>query len=255
MGNILDETKGPFNDEGREVRVIDKRIPVTIDFFSVLFEIFVWAIGFVIAILIILACKKDISEIAVVVLLLCAFIPGIAYTISKLHAKNYFMRLEQEVQNAASEVGNYQDERFHVLSDVADLVKKSIELDTKVMLAVAAYRSGATRGTTGEQINANQELFNRAYMSLMPRIEAYPELKSHALIAEAMRQDRSLYEDVRSARTLYNETVLTWNRELFVWPVQQIVAARSGFTTRIPFTASIEVIEGSKKRFFESEKE
>lgn len=253
MGNTLDETQGPFNDEGREVRVIDKRIPVTIDFFSVLFEIFVWAIGFIVALLIILAGKNDISGAAVLVLLLCAFIPGIIYTISKLHAKNYFMILEQKVQNAASEVGNYQDERFRVLSDVADLVKKSTKLDETVMLAVSAYRSGATHGTTGEEINANQALFNRAYMALMPRIEAYPELKSHAFIAEAARQDRSLYDNIRSARTFYNDCVFDWNKALFSWPVQQIVAARSGYTTRIPFSVSIETIEGSKKRFFETE--
>ena len=253
MGNSLDEQNGPFNDEGREVRVIDKKVAVNIDAFSVLFEIFVWGIGFVIAFFIIMAAGDNINGGVVVLLLLGAFAPGIIYTVSKMHAKYYLLALEQEIQNAASEVGNYQDERFRVLVDVADLVKRSMTLDEKVMTAVAAFRSGATHGVTGEELNANQVIFNRAYGALVPHLEAYPELKSQAIIAEAMRQDRSLYENIRAARTLYNDCVLKWNREIFSWPVNQIVAARSGYTTRIPFIAPIESIEGSKKRFFEIE--
>ena len=95
MGNTLDETKGPFNDEGREARVIDKQIPVKIGFLSILFEIFIWAIGFVVALLIILAGGDNINGIAVVVLLLCGFLPGIIYTIAKIHAKNYLCSLSR----------------------------------------------------------------------------------------------------------------------------------------------------------------
>ena len=247
MGNTLDETKGPFNDEGREVRVIDKQIPVEIGFLSVLFEIFIWAIGFVVALLIILAKGDDINGIAVVVLLLCGFLPGIIYTIAKIHAKNYFMQLEQKIQTAASDLGNYQDKRYRILIDVADLVKRSTGLDEDVMKAVAAYRSGTV---TGDGLVRNAEALSRAFSYLVPHVEAYPELKSQAIIAEAIRQDHSLQADITAARAHYNDKVLQWNRDIFVWPVYQIVAARQGYTTRIPFIASAEVIEGSKKAFF-----
>ncbi len=247
MGNTLDETKGPFNVEGREARVIDKQIPVEIGFSSILFEIFVWGIGFVIALLIIMAGGNSGNGVAVVVLLLLAFVPGIVYTVSKIHAKNYFMQLEQLIQVAASKIGNYQDQRYHILIDVADLVKRSTTLDENVMKAVAAYRSGAV---TGEELNANQTALNTGFSYLVPHVEAYPDLKSQAVIMEAIRQDRSLQGDITSARDHYNDCVLQWNRDIFIWPVNQIVAARSHYTTRIPFIASAEVIEGSKKAFF-----
>ena len=32
MANLLDEVNGPYNDAGREARVIDKQLPVTIGF-------------------------------------------------------------------------------------------------------------------------------------------------------------------------------------------------------------------------------
>ena len=43
-----------------------------------------------------------------------------------------------------------------------------------------------------------------------------------------------------SARTVYNSRVTQWNTDIFAWPTKMIVAARQGYTTRIPFTASSE---------------
>lgn len=42
MANLLDETQGPVNDNGRDVHVIDRQLPVTITFRSTLFEIALW---------------------------------------------------------------------------------------------------------------------------------------------------------------------------------------------------------------------
>ena len=246
MGNNLDETRGPFNNEGREARVIDKQLPVEIGLSSVLFEIFIWAIGFVVAFMIILS-GDDIKGMGVLALFLLAFVPGVLYTVAKINVKNYFMQLEQKIQNCASEIGNYQEQRYRILTDVADLVKKSTTLDKDVMTEVAAYRSGSA---TGSDLNANQTVLNHGFAYMVPHVEAYPELKSQAVIAEAMRQDKSLQADITAARTLYNDYVLQWNRDIFSWPVKQIVAARQNYTTRIPFTVSSEVIEGSKKAFF-----
>lgn len=37
MANLLDEVTGPVNDNGRDVRVIDRQLPVEIGFGSTLF--------------------------------------------------------------------------------------------------------------------------------------------------------------------------------------------------------------------------
>ena len=39
MANLLDEVTGPVNDNGRDVHVIDRQLPVTVGFGSTLFEI------------------------------------------------------------------------------------------------------------------------------------------------------------------------------------------------------------------------
>ena len=43
MANLLDETTGPVNNDGRNVHVIDLQLPVTTGWGSVLFEIALWA--------------------------------------------------------------------------------------------------------------------------------------------------------------------------------------------------------------------
>ena len=81
-------------------------------------------------------------------------------------------------------------------------------------------------------------------------MEAYPELKAHAAIADAMQQNSYLQKEITAARAVYNDTVRQWNQDIFSWPTKMIVAARAGYTTRIPFTASSETKERARGTFF-----
>jgi LemA protein len=81
--------------------------------------------------------------------------------------------------------------------------------------------------------------------------EAYPNLKSQDNIAEAIRQNAYLQKEITAARTLYNDSVARWNMEIFSWPTKLIVAARAGYTTRIPFTASSEIKTAARQTFFQ----
>ena len=81
-------------------------------------------------------------------------------------------------------------------------------------------------------------------------VENYPDLKAHQEIADAMQQNSYLQREITAAREVYNDTVATWNREIFSWPTKMIVAARSGYTTRIPFTASKEMKSKARDVFF-----
>ena len=85
---------------------------------------------------------------------------------------------------------------------------------------------------------------------LIGLVEAYPELKAQATLADAMRQNSYLQKEITAARTLYNDTVAMWNQEIFRWPTNQIVAARAGYTTRIPFIASAETKAEARGTFF-----
>ena len=227
MANELDETSGPVNDSGRDTRVIDKQIPVRVGPGSTIFEVALW---------------------------ICGILPGLVFLFMKISARNYLQRLQQKLQQDASQIDNYLEQRVQILQNVAPLVQKAVDLDKDVMTAVAAYRGGErgpAGGAEGDAArNAAVGAIDHAFGRLFPQVEAYPDLKAHQAIADALQQNAYLQKEITAARALYNDTVAQWNSDIFRWPTKMIVAARAGYTTRIPFTASAETRQQARGTFF-----
>ena len=220
MANELDELTGATASQGRDIRVIDKQIPVRVGFGSVLFEIFLWC---------------------------CAILPGLIFLFMKISARNYLRKLQQKIQADASQIDNFLEQRVQILQNVVPLVEKAIDLDKDVMKSVAAFRGGAMADTSRNTVSAQ---LDHAFGRIFPQVEAYPDLKAHQAIADAMQQNSYLQKEITAARSLYNDTVNQWNSDIFSWPTKMIVAARAGYTTRIPFTASAETKEKARSVFF-----
>ena len=247
MGNELDETTGPKNSAGRDINVIDKQLKVEIGFGTKVFELAVWIVGVLLAFAVGFAATSSIG--AAIAISIVGVIPGLVFQLLKTNALSYLRKLQQKIQADASQIDNYLEQRVVILENLAGLLAKSIDLDKDVMKTISAYRGG---------INPNQDT-NRneasaALDSVASRInvafEAYPELRAQENIAEAMRQNSYLQKEITAARTLYNDTVTTWNQEIYSWPIHQIVAAKAGYTTRIPFIASAETRDAARKTFF-----
>ena len=218
MSNELDEMTDPVNEAGRDVNVINKQLKVTVGWGSTLFEILLWVFG---------------------------ILPGVIFIFKKIEARNYFRKLQQKLQADASTIDNYLEQRVVILQNLAGLVSKAIDLDKDVMKNVAAFRGGA-----GVDRNELQAQIDGAFGRLFPQVEAYPDLKAHAAIADAIQQNSYLQREITAARSAYNDTVNQWNSDIFDWPTRQIVAARAGYTTRIPFSASSEMKAAARTNFF-----
>lgn len=248
MANLLDEMTGPVNDQGQDVRVINRQLPVEVGFGSTLFEIALWITIPILVIIFALVGEVDDPGKTILIGCLVGILPGIIFIFLKINAKNYFQQLEQKIQAEASNIDNYLEQRVQILQNVVGLVNRAIELDSTVMTAVAALRSG---GRVNES-NRNEivEQVNTAFGRLFPQVEAYPELKAHNAIADAMQQNNYLQREITAARTVYNSRVTQWNTDIFSWPTKMIVAAKQGYTTRIPFTVSNETREMARAKFF-----
>lgn len=222
MANQLDEMSTEFvNEAGRNINVIEKQLPVEVGFGSFLFELILWLLG---------------------------IIPGVIFLFMKISAKNYFDALQQKIQHNASQIDNYLEQRVQILKNVVGIVEKAIDLDKDVMKSVAALRSGGilTEGNRND-IASNVD---SAMRKMNLTFEAYPQLQAHRSLADAMQQNNYLQKEITAAREVYNDTVLQWNADIFNWPTKKIVAARAGYTTRIPFTASKEIKEQARATFF-----
>lgn len=221
MANPLDETRDVAS-EGRDARVIEKQIPVKVGVGSTIFEVLLW---------------------------ICGILPGLIFLIVKINAGVYLRSLEQKIQHDASTIDNYLEQRVVILQNAAKLLDKAIDLDKDVMTKVAAYRGGvnpnndAARNETSARID---EMFAKVNIAL----ERYPELKAHEAIQQCMEQNAYLQKEITAAREVYNDTVYTWNSAIQQWPAKMIVAARAGYTTRIPFSTTSEVRTAARGTFF-----
>ncbi len=249
MANLLDETQGPINDNGRDIHVIDRQLPVTITFKSTLFEIALWVTIPVLTLLYVsfMGNKLESPEMVALIGCVCGILPGVIFIFMKISARNYFQQLEQRIQAEASNIDNYLEQRVQILQNVVGLVDRAVDLDKDVMKAVAALRGGKINDANRSDVNSQ---LNMACGRLFPQVEAYPELKAHQAIADAMQQNSYLQREITAARTVYNSRVTQWNTDIFAWPTKMIVAARQGYTTRIPFTASAETREMARSKFF-----
>ena len=222
MANELDELNDPVNQAGRDVAVIEKQLPIKTGWGSVLFEVLLWV---------------------------CAIIPGLIFLIMKIKAGNYLSQLQQKIQHDASQIDNYLEQRVVILQNCARLLDKAIDLDKTTMTQIAAYRSGASADNDGVRNDIAQKI-DSVGRSINIAFENYPDLKAHAEIADAMQQNAYLQKEITAAREVYNDTVATWNRDIYAWPTKMIVAAKRGYTTRIPFSTSSEVKEQARGVFF-----
>ena len=221
MANMLDELDtATVREEGLDTHVIAKKLPVKVGAGSTVFEILLWVL---------------------------LIIPGIVFLFMKIKAKNYFMQLEQKIQRNASQIDNYLEQRVIVLQNCARLLDKAIELDKSTFENIAKYRSGYVSDEGRNELSGQLENISR---SVNIAFENYPDLKAHKEIEEAMQQNIYLQREITAARELYNDTVNTWNRDIFAWPTKMMVAAKAGYTTRIPFIAAAQIKEKAKDVFF-----
>ena len=147
MANELDEMTGPVNEAGRDVNVIEKQIPVKVGVGSTIFQVILWILG---------------------------IIPGLIFLFVKISAGKKLSQLQQKVQQAASQVDNYLEQRVIILQNAAKLVEKGMDLDKSTFTEIAKLRAGGAQSFSEQ--NAAMENVNA---KIAVALENYPELKAH----------------------------------------------------------------------------
>ena len=221
MANQLDELNPEVREEGVDTNVIVKKLPATVGVGSTIFQVILW---------------------------ICGILPGVIFLFMKISAQKHFDQLQQKIQRNASQIDNYLEQRVVVLQNCARLLDKAIDLDKDTFTSIAKYRSGnldadEARNAVGDQIENISRSINVA-------VEKYPDLRAHNTIQDAMQQNMYLQREITAARELYNDTINEWNKDIFAWPTKKIVAAKKGYTTRIPFVASQEIKQKAREVFF-----
>lgn len=218
MANELDELTDPVS-EGQDVRVINKQLPVKVGVGSKVFEIGLWLLG---------------------------IIPGAIFLGLKIKAERILNQLQQKLQHDASQIDNYLEQRVIILENLAALINKEMEFEKSTLTEVIAYRGGINP----DQMNEAAEKIENVNTKIQAVFENYPKLQSIAGVEKAMRDNDYLQREITAAREVYNDTVRQWNQLIFVWPTYKMVAAKKGYTTRIPFSTTNEIRNKARSVMF-----
>lgn len=239
MANEPGEMKNENIKEKQETNAINKQIKVTVTSGE---KIVPYIVTFVGIILLVYGIYSE-DYVAGAIGLFIGIYPYLA--MGKISAQ--FNAAEQEIQKAATEIDNYMKQRTIILENLAKIIEKSIDTNEKIPIDTTKYKNGNFTDKTRNEADLK---LNNATRNINALLENNPELKKQKAIQDAIQQNSYLQREITAARTLYNDAVNTWNREIFEFPLKKIVAAKEGRTTRIPFIANEEIKQKSKEVFF-----
>ncbi|MBO7614691.1 MAG: hypothetical protein J6T15_03225 [Bacilli bacterium] len=172
--------------------------------------------------------KKKVTigagSIAFEVLLWVFFIiPGIIFMFMKKKAKKYLNELKTQIDDCYALLNNILNQRIDTLNEVDRFAKWPFSEISKDL-----------------PINEKGSLIEKASREAKKLIDKNLELKTQIEI------NNNLKRELVSVKSNYNNLVLRWNKELFLWPTKQIVAAKEGYTTEVTYTVLDELKVNAK---------
>ncbi len=139
--------------------------------------------------------------------------------------------LDENVNNAMSQIGVNLTSRFDALTGLLDLVKGYNEHEYKTLSDVIKMRTSIGSKSTAADVDAQENIITEAVGKIMAVAEAYPDLKSNTNYQNLMNSLNDYETKVRQSRLVYNDTVTKLNRTIRMFPYF-IVAPMCGVLQR-----------------------
>ncbi|MCM3087753.1 LemA protein [Bhargavaea ginsengi] len=163
---------------------------------------------------------------------------------------NGFVNLEEDVNQAYSQIENQLQRRMDLIPNLVETAKGYAAHEEEVFTDIADARSRlAGAGSPEEQANANEELTG-ALSRLLVIAENYPDLKANENFRQLMDELAGTENRLAVARMDYNEAATEYNRNVRRFP-GNLVAGIFGFDQKEYFEASEAAQEAPKVDFGE----
>ena len=133
--------------------------------------------------------------------------------------------LDENINNAMSQIGVQQQSRFDALTALLELTKGYAAHESQTLAGVI------TASSTAGEADAQENLITEAMGKINAIAEQYPDLKANQNYIKTMDSVNSYESSVRSSRLIYNDSVTKLNRAVRMFPAS-IVAGMFGFKQR-----------------------
>ena len=151
--------------------------------------------------------------------------------------------MDENINNAMSQIGVQLSSRFDALSALLDLTKAYAAHESQTMIeTIKSRRSVITASSTPADVLKQEGVITEALGRIAMVAEKYPELKANENYIKCMDSVDNYENMVRSSRLIYNDSVTKLNRELRMFPTS-LVGGMFGFRQRDYLEAAEEKAE------------
>lgn len=140
--------------------------------------------------------------------------------------------MDENVNNAMSQIGVQLSSRFDALSALLDVTKEYAEHESTLPIeTIKSKRSVIIATSAPEAVRKQERVISEALSSISMVTEQCPELKANEKYVKCMNAVDSYEKMVGTSRLIYNDSVTKLNRELRMFPTS-LVAGMLGFRQR-----------------------
>ena len=140
--------------------------------------------------------------------------------------------LDENINNAMSQIGVQLSSRFDALTSLLDLTKGYAKHESETLIeTIKSRRSVITAKSTPDDVLRQEGVISEALGKIAMVSEQYPELKANQTYIKTMDAVETFENMVRTSRLIYNDSVTKLNREIRMFPIFMI-ARILGFRQR-----------------------
>lgn len=139
--------------------------------------------------------------------------------------------LDENINNAMSQIGVQLSSRWDALSALLDLTKGYAEHEYKTLSETIKARRPVTADSSAKDAAEQENLLIGAMSRIMAVAEQYPTLKADASYQKTMDSVNQYEGMMRQSRLIYNDSVTKLNRRIRMFPTS-LVAGMLGFAKR-----------------------
>lgn len=150
-----------------------------------------------------------------------------------------FVVLDENINNAMSQIGVQLSSRWDALTSLLDLTKGYAAHEYQTITETIKARRSITKDSSPDDITKQENIITEAMGKIMAVAESYPDLKADATYIKTMDAVNQYENMVRTSRLIYNDSVTKLNRAIRMFPAS-MVAGSLGFSKRAYLEAADE---------------
>ena len=161
---------------------------------------------------------------------------------------NGLVGMRNRVKDQWAQIDVQLKRRFDLIPNLVETVKGYASHEQETLKGVIEARNKFNVAKTPEEEMAANDQLSNFVSKLFALSEAYPDLKANQNFMSLQSDLKDTEDKIASARQFYNDTVLTLNNKIEMFP-SNIVASMFKFTKEPYFEANEESREAVKVQF------